>query len=591
VDVSVTDDRISLTAEDCAEVSLTPDLVGEGALSVQLQLRDDGSIQPIVAAGAGGGTFHALALSGALSLVGEESARVWRQGYQSWWWAGVVDPDPISFTETGLPEVGGDGGGTSAPEETTWSSWWVGLSGRADGASLLMGALSATTTRFYTAFSEEEAWAVWGGRDEWISLEEGQTLALDPLWLDVGEDAFGLHRTYAQRAAEHVGVEPHTTEPQVGWATWYIFYEDVTEEQVRANLDVAVNEDMNLFQIDDGWQKSWGDWTANERFPSGMATLAADIADAGLTPGLWMAPLYVDITTDTYIENPDWWVLDEQGDPLVYSNFGANTYAVLDVTHPDAAVWLADLISAKVAEGWTYLKLDFLYAGAQAGQRHADVTAMEAYHIGMEIMRTAAQDAWILACGAPMLPSLGYADSYRTGADIAFTLDQDPRREYLRWQARATAGRSWQNGIWWWIDPDQILVRDPFTDIEVSGSIVANVVSGGVWLLGDDLTDLPGSRLDAAMNPDLLALRGLESRPRNPLSFVSGLDAGPLGELADPNDNVPIEWRLEDGTTALLNLSDEAITVDGPGGTELLSGATSEAGPRTLQPGQGEVWQ
>ena len=32
---------------------------------------------------------------------------------------------------------------------------------------------------------------------------------------------------------------------------------------------------MTVFQIDDGWQKVWGDWTAG--FPRGMETLATEI--------------------------------------------------------------------------------------------------------------------------------------------------------------------------------------------------------------------------------------------------------------------------------------------------------------------------
>ena len=41
------------------------------------------------------------------------------------------------------------------------------------------------------------------------------------------------------------------------------------------------------------------------------------------------------------------------------------------------------------------------------GQRVQDVTGIEAYHLGMQIMREAAGDAWILACGAPLLPTVG----------------------------------------------------------------------------------------------------------------------------------------------------------------------------------------
>ena len=46
----------------------------------------------------------------------------------------------------------------------------MGLLGRPDGASVLMGAEIAETTKFYTAFSGDRAFAVWGNRGEAIPL-------------------------------------------------------------------------------------------------------------------------------------------------------------------------------------------------------------------------------------------------------------------------------------------------------------------------------------------------------------------------------------------------------------------------------------
>ena len=70
----------------------------------------------------------------------------------------------------------------------------------------------------------------------------------------------------------------------------------------------------------------------------------------------------------------------------------------------------------------------------------------------------------------------------------------------------------------------------------------------------------------------------------------SGQDVGPVAERSNPNDQVPTEWHLDSGHVALLNLSDNTIEVEGPGGTELISNQNAEAGMRTLLPGQGEIW-
>ena len=48
-----------------------------------------------------------------------------------------------------------------------------------------------------------------------------------------------------------------------------------------------------LVQLDDGFQRAWGDWDCldQRKFPfEDMPRLAAAISALGLTPGLWLAP-------------------------------------------------------------------------------------------------------------------------------------------------------------------------------------------------------------------------------------------------------------------------------------------------------------
>ena len=580
----------------CASLELSATVLGTGGLRVEFMETDGGWTPEVTAETAG--RFEGLVLTGSHSTAGSSEPVLWRQGYQSWSHSGVAALAELARDDEGVPLIGGDGDAIAVKDEAEGTSWWVGALGRADGESLIVGVLGALKTRFFVAFDESEAWAVWGHRGDSIPLDAGETLTLDPLFVLSGNDASDLHAAYAEATTARVPARGLGDRPPTGWATWYHFFEDITEDDVRANLDFAAalpagepDAHIDVFQIDDGWQGLWGDWTAGAEFPSGMPALAEDIAAAGFTPGLWMAPFYVSRETELYRDHPDWWVRKPGSeDEISFNNLGTGDYAVIDPTHPEAAEWLSALIASKVAEGWTYLKLDFLYAGAEVGERHADVTAIEAFHVGMEIIREAAGDAWILACGAPLLPSLGYAESFRTGADIAFGFDRDPKLAYLRWATRATAARSWSNGRWWWIDPDQILVRPPFTDAEATGAVVANAISGGTWMLGDDLPALSSERLSLALHPALMGLRGQAARPRNPLDAVSGVDPGPPFEDAMPDDQVPVVWDFDERTTALLNLSSEPVEVDVEGGTELIGGAVSGPTMRTLEPGSGEIW-
>ena len=100
----------------------------------------------------------------------------------------------------------------------------------------------------------------------------------------------------------------------------------------------------------------------------------------------------------------------------------------------------------------------------------------------------------------------------------------------------------------------------------------------------------PDERIDLALHPEVTELRGQEWVPQSPLQYISGLDAGPVIELITEDDQVPVRWVAEDGTTALLNLSTLPVVDDLPAGTEQLSGPSGGGETRTLLPGQGEVW-
>jgi alpha-galactosidase len=555
-------------------VTLDGEAEGEGTFSVTFAVVGD-TVVPTVSS-VDGGVLEGVTLRGGWSMAGEPV--LWRQGYQSWSWSGVTELLPTLDTA-----IDGDGDVQTIAAETAGTSWWAGLVGVPDGDSLLLGVTSTERTKFYTAWSTTEVAAVWGTRGERITLAPGATVTLDPLWIGTDTSAHALWTTWAEQVrARPIG------RTWVGWSDWYQYYGSASEADILAELAAA--PPLDLFQVDDGWEVAWGDWEANDRFPSGTAALATAIADRGMTPGLWMAPFYVARSTTTYAEHPDWWVRDADGE-VRHGSLSGNDYAILDVTHPDAAAWLSAQIAAKVAEGWTYLKLDFLFAGAVEGVRHDDVTGMEAYHRGLALLRDAmGEDTWFLACGAPMLPSVGYADSWRSGADIAFVSDPDPRRPFLRWQARSTAARAFANGVWWWNDADNLLLRAPFTDVEVRGALAANVASGGVWLLGDSFAALDADTLALAVDPALTALSGQRAEPVDPLDYVSGVDAGPFMEASTEDDEVPEVWTVGD-VTVLLNLENGARTVSGPGGEELLTGETAGAGERTLEAGGGEVWR
>ena len=237
-------------------------------------------------------------------------------------------------------------------------------------------------------------------------------------WFVARGAADEVFAAYARQLGEHLGRRRGPT-PRL-WSSWYSYYEQITEEQLRDVLTAVRNWPVDAFQVDDGWQCAVGDWQANDDFPAGMADLAARIRTAGLRPGLWIAPFIAWPSSQIFRQRPEWFVAGEDGQPLpVGYNWGAWYYA-LDLSRADVLDHVAEVIAT--ARGWGYelLKLDFLFAGAVPGIRSTDGPREAVYRTAVQRIREAAGDeAYLLACGAPILPSIGVFDAIRISNDVS----------------------------------------------------------------------------------------------------------------------------------------------------------------------------
>ncbi len=245
-----------------------------------------------------------------------------------------------------------------------------------------------------------------------------------------------------------------------GWCSWYAYWGEVTEADVRTNLAAIerLGLDLAVVQIDDGHQEAIGDWLTRSAGFGPLAQLAARIRDAGYEAGIWTAPFLVAPDSDLAAARPEWLLEDV----VALHNWGQDI-RVLDVTHPDAAEHLATVYRSLVAQGFTYHKLDFLFAGAMEGPRSAGGTGLDAYAHGLGIIRDAlGADATILGCGAPLLPSIGHVDAMRVSPDIDPVYeppDGDLSQPSQHGAVTAGAARRWMHGRWWINDPDCILAR------------------------------------------------------------------------------------------------------------------------------------
>jgi alpha-galactosidase len=164
--------------------------------------------------------------------------------------------------------------------------------------------------------------------------------------------------------------------------------------------------------------------------------------------------------------------------------------------------WLEHVVHIVCDEwGFDYLKLDFLYAAAMRGQRHdPTVTGVQAYRRGLEALRRAAGDRFILGCGAPLLASVGLVDGMRIGSDVAAYWGSEGNADgpSLRNATRATLARGWMHGRWWANDPDCVVIRASETELslaEVQAWAAVVALSGGMVFVGDDVSRVEPERL------------------------------------------------------------------------------------------------
>lgn len=227
---------------------------------------------------------------------------------------------------------------------------------------------------------------------------------------------------YADLWHQKYGTERPSARPARGWTSWYHYYDKIDETIIEKNLSAFAEEeiDIDIFQIDDGYQAAIGDWLiTNKKFPKGMAALAAKIHERGYQAGLWLAPFIVGKNSAIYKAHPDWIVRKANGKPLKIAKnvIWKTTYYALDLSKTEAQAHIKKVVKTILHE-WDYdlIKVDFLFALSVQGRM--DRTSAQILRDGMQLLRDAAgPDKQILACGVPLASCFGLVDYCRIGND------------------------------------------------------------------------------------------------------------------------------------------------------------------------------
>lgn len=346
-----------------------------------------------------------------------------------------------------------------------------------------------------------------------ILLEAGGNVtseAVKLVWTDAVEaeiERFAVNK--AAKYGSRCGKRPSV------FCTWYYYGLTVTYEDVRTNLSIMQKRKFpfDVFQIDEGWEVTLGEWRPNEKFPLPMKQVADEIREAGYTPGIWTSPFIAHETAGIWQEHPEWILRDSQGVPYLFP-MNDTVYYVFDITNPTTYQYFTDLYKMLTFEwGYTYHKLDFtraavIYEDADFFDKH--ITLAEAYYRAVSAIRKGmGEEAYFLMCGGLYDPIIGLVDAQRTGSDVLsmWSSNINKNGKTAPYTIKQSVFRYYMNK-WWDNDPDALMIRKNeimernlrltyglLNDEEVKTSVLNQFMGGGIMCATEPLDKITDDRL------------------------------------------------------------------------------------------------
>jgi len=368
--------------------------------------------------------------------------------------------------------------------------------------------------QFFGSLNDTDGYTVF----EHASLQNKLLLRKDCSGTDVEKDFLLMDIFYSVSSEEMCfqnyfdmqQLKPLSVKPAIGWTSWYYYYTAISEKIIESNLAAfhQHNIPIEIFQVDDGYQKAVGDWlNFNDRFPNGLEHIVDKIHGQHCKAGLWLAPLACEHKSFIVKEKPGWILKDEKGKFLKIGFNPAWSYwfYALDIYNEEVRTYLRKVFDT-VLKDWKFdmVKLDFLYGtalvarnGRSRGQVMSDA---------MQFLRECAGDKMILGCGVPLYAAISTTDYCRIGPDIHLKWDF----KLLRW-IRARERPSTQNAIhntisrrqlsgkWFWNDPDVFILRKNKNSLsfrEKHSLLLANLLFGHLIFTSDHIGEYDAETLN-----------------------------------------------------------------------------------------------
>ena len=392
-----------------------------------------------------------------------------------------------------------------------------------------------------------------------VTIDNRGALASEELYIMGGASPHAAVSMFIDMAATRMNAIRPKQVP-TGWCSWYYYLTQPSEEEILANAEFIrdrFGSKVAWIQIDDGYQKAVGDWSENARFSSGLNTLSQKIVDAGFKPGIWVAPFIASEHSQLFRAKPEWFLSDEEGKPQVVGEnpLWLGNYYALDLSRQDVVDHIGSIFEKLKSVGFDYFKIDFLHHATHNAVRYdSSITRATMVRRGLQAIRDAVGNSFILGCGAPLAQCIGITDGMRIGNDIGTIWKYTWGGGVYESSINAITRYFMHNRLWL-NDPDCILVRQDDSSLtieEVHLWATIAALSGGVMMFSDRMMEVSEERLrilDRLLPPFSRGARGVDVfRETEPRLF------------ALPIETVLGKWAV----VAAINLSEKAINIACP---------------------------
>ncbi len=318
---------------------------------------------------------------------------------------------------------------------------------------------------------------------------------------------------------DFVGCKKPAIKHLSGYTSWYNYFQDINEEIILRDLDGLdrASEEVSIFQVDDGYQHAVGDWliTDHKKFPNGMKYIADKIHEKGYKAGIWLAPFSAQCNSILAKKHPEWLLRHNRNGKKMLGCQGWGGAYTLDIYHPEVRAYIKKVFDTVLnVWGFDMVKLDFLYS--QCIEPRNGKTRGEIMCDGVDLLREACGDKWILGCGVPLGACMGIFDACRISCDVnknwtyklSKSLNINSIITGIRFNAEIpssqnaitnTIFRNHLDGRAFCNDPDVFFLRDINIGYNMEQKLLhgkINTVCGNVLFVSDNAGDFDDERIE-----------------------------------------------------------------------------------------------